>query len=275
MPAAALVPVVDAPALLLSSRRPTVRRRLLIADLHLGLGEEGSRDGLPASFSAPPLAEAILALARAHAARGVVIAGDVKHPIVGTPRALRPVLFDFFATLLGEGLSVDVVPGNHDVGIAPHLPREVALRASDGIVLDGVGIAHGHRWPGPRVLAAERLVLGHLHPGVRLAPSSERPTGKERCWVRLEVDARRRDGRPAPRPVRFRELIVLPAFNPLAGTEALNRERPRRGRSFLYHRFLARGTPRAYLLDGTDVGPIIRPRGAPPAGGARGSPPGP
>ncbi|MGI0068494.1 MAG: hypothetical protein ACREB9_08865, partial [Thermoplasmata archaeon] len=57
--------------------------------------------------------------------------------------------------------------------------------------------------------------------------------------------------------------VVLPAYNPVAGTEALNRERPGRGRSFLYRRFLAHGTVRAYLLDGTDVGSIRLPRPAP------------
>lgn len=51
-------------------------------------------------------------------------------------------------------------------------------------------------------------------------------------------------------------MIVLPAYNPLAGTEALNRQRPARGRTFLYHRFLSQGSARAYLLDGTDLGPL-------------------
>ena len=267
MTAPALVPVVDAPALLLGGRRSRAGRRLLIADLHLGLGEGSAREGLPSAWSAGRLADDLLALTRRTSARGVVIAGDVKHPIVGTPRALRPVLFEFFAALLGQGLDVEVVLGNHDVGLSPHLPREVDVHPAGGFVGVGVGIAPGHRWPTADVLGAEHLVLGHLHPGVRLAPSAARPTGKERCWVRLAVEEPRgRPGANAPR-VRNREVIVLPAFNPLAGTEALNRERPSRGRSFLYRRFLSLGLPRAYLLDGTDVGPLVTPRVALPSAG--------
>ncbi|HYA54318.1 MAG TPA: hypothetical protein VEG42_01785, partial [Thermoplasmata archaeon] len=56
--------------------------------------------------------------------------------------------------------------------------------------------------------------------------------------------------------IAAREVVILPAFNPIAGTEALNRERPARGRSFLYRRFLTRGVVRAYLLDGTDLGEL-------------------
>jgi metallophosphoesterase superfamily enzyme len=142
-------------------------------------------------------------------------------------------------------------------------------------VLENVGIFHGHCWPSNRVLRAPRLVVGHLHPGFRLAPSPDDAEGKRRCWVRLELPP------PSARPrrrrrhsvVRASELIVLPAFNPLAGVEALNRERPARGRTFLYGRFLSQGVARAYLLDGTDLGPLTLPRPPRRLRGVAGGPP--
>lgn len=186
-----------------------------------------------------------------------MIAGDVKHPIVGTPRPLRPVVFRFFADLLAEGIEIDVVLGNHDVGLTPYLPKEVAVHPADGLLRDGVGVFHGHRWPSAQVLTADRLIAGHLHPGYRFAPTGESASGKLPCWVRAEFPA----VAPGTCARRFTasEIIVLPAFHPLAGREALNREKPRRSRSFLFGRFLAEGKPRAYLLDGTDVGPIATP----------------
>jgi uncharacterized protein len=182
----------------------------------------------------------------------------VKHPIVGTPPPLRPVVFEFFRAILADGFAAEVVLGNHDVGLERHLPREVVVRPASGAVYDGVGVFHGHAWPSPGVLRAPRLVSGHLHPGFRLAPSPDDPSGKRRCWVRLEFPEPppRRTRRRRRHEIRARELVVLPAFNPLAGTEALNRQRPARGRSFLYLRFLSRGSGRAYLLDGTDLGAI-------------------
>lgn len=233
----------------------------MIADLHLGLGSTSERPLGPPEASADRLAETVLALVRSTHSSSVVIAGDAKHPIVGTPPALRSVVFDFFAELLREGVAVELVLGNHDVGIVRHLPREVVVHPATGMRRGDVGIFHGHRWPSNHVLRASRLVTGHLHPGFRLAPTADDPEGKRRCWVRVE------SAPPAAKTTRprrhiepqAREIVVLPAFNPIAGTEALNRERPARGRSFLYRRFLARGVARAYLLDGTDLGVLTRP----------------
>lgn len=251
-----LRPVAGRAALTLDPESEPRGRWLVVADLHLGLGAEDPRRGPPATSAARDMVEELLGVARQERARRLLVAGDVKHPIVGVPLPLRAVLFDFFSTLLSAGIEVEVIRGNHDVGVDRFLPREVAIRPSGGVRLGSVGVFHGHRWPTRAVLAAGQLVTGHLHPGVRLAPTTDRPAGKERCWVRVAIpppptDRRRR------RRVRARELVVLPAFNPLAGIEALNREKPRRGRSFLFRRFLALGEARAYLLDGTDLGAIV------------------
>ncbi|MGA7475675.1 MAG: metallophosphoesterase [Thermoplasmata archaeon] len=251
-----LRPVPDAPALVIEPVGRTDARTLVIADVHLGLGSTSDRSLGPPEGSADRLAERLLDLVRSTRAEAVIIAGDAKHPIVGTPPALRPVVFDFFAELLREGLTVELVLGNHDVGIVRHLPREVIVHPATGVVRGEVGIFHGHRWPSNKVLRAPRLVAGHLHPGFRLAPTVDDPEGKRRCWVRVE---RVPPGGKAPRrrrhiEPRAQEVVILPAFNPIAGTEALNRERPARGRSFLYRRFLSQGVARAYLLDGTDLG---------------------
>jgi len=257
-------PVTGTPTLLVEPDPPGPRT-LLLADLHLGLGASRERPGGPPEADGRGLAEALRATAASEGARRVVVAGDVKHPIVGTPGPLRAVVFDFFSDLLSAGLEAEVVLGNHDVGLTRYLPREVQVHPATGTVVGPVGVFHGHSWPSTAVLRAHTLVVGHLHPGFRLAPSPDDPVGKRRCWVRVEfpppLPARTR-GRD-PHLVRAREMIVLPAYNPLAGTEALNRQRPARGRSFLYHRLLARGTARAYLLDGTDLGPLTT--SAPPA----------
>jgi metallophosphoesterase superfamily enzyme len=238
------------------------RTSLLVADLHLGLGGEGGWMTGPPEGSAAGMLERIREDAEKAGASSVVVAGDVKHPIVGVPRALRPVLFDFFSGLLTDGLSVEVVLGNHDVGLASCLPKEVTVHGPQGTVLEGVGIFHGHRWPSEPVLRQERLVVGHLHPGFRFAPTADAGPSKRRCWVRTvfsaEIVPARRPGVPRAKGRGFssRELVVLPAYHPLAGAEALNRERPARGRSFLMARFLSKGTSRLYLLDGTDLGPL-------------------
>lgn len=272
---ALLRPVPGTASLLLES--PSRRERiLLVADLHLGLGATRERPGGPPEGSAELLAASLRMAAESERATRLVVAGDVKHPIVGTPAPLREVVFDFFGRLLSAGLDVEVVLGNHDVGLAPYLPHEVTVHPATGTVLDGVGVFHGHTWPSASVLRAPTLVVGHLHPGFRLAPSPYDPASKRRCWVRLELPplAPPRGRRSLPHRIHARELVVLPAYNPLAGTEALNRQRPARGRTFLYHRFLSRGVARAYLLDGTDLGPLTLEEPNPPGAAAPAGPPG-
>jgi metallophosphoesterase superfamily enzyme len=260
VPAAKLRPIPGHPILQVVPPDEKGGGLLIVADAHLGLGSY--RPGLPTppGAQAETIADELLAVATRVRARGLVLAGDVKQPIVGQSPPLRRELFDFFSTLLATGLSVDVVPGNHDVGLARALPREVRLAPVGGLRVANVGIFHGHAWPSNGVLRSTVLVAGHLHPGFRLAPSSAGGGGKSRCWLRTEFSPpppgrrRRRHG-----PVLARELIVLPALNPVTGTESLNRFAPARYRSFLWKRFVLRGTSRAYLLDGTDLGPLTIP----------------
>ncbi|HLY76370.1 MAG TPA: hypothetical protein VKT21_00615, partial [Thermoplasmata archaeon] len=250
---------------------------LVAADVHLGLGSFRPGQPSPPGARADEMAEGLLKVARSTRARAVTFAGDLKQPIVGMIPPLRREVFDFFSVLLSAGLSVDVVPGNHDVGLARGLPREVRLHPVGGTRIGSVGIFHGHAWPSDSVLRSSTLVAGHLHPGFRLAPSTDGRGGKSRCWLRVElpppVPSRRRRTHD---PILARELIVLPALNPLTGTESLNRAAPARNRTFLWKRFVLRGTARAYLLDGTDLGPLIPPGSAAPgsrqASGAAQSP---
>ncbi|MCI4352519.1 MAG: metallophosphoesterase [Thermoplasmata archaeon] len=244
---------------------------LVVADAHLGLGSFRPGQPSPPGARAEDMADELLSVARSTQAEAFVFAGDIKQPIVGMSPPLRRELFDFFSTLLSTGLSVDVVPGNHDVGLARGLPREVRLHPVAGARLLNVGIFHGHAWPSNAVLRSPVLVAGHLHPGYRLAPSADSIGGKKRCWLRVELPPPRRDHRRRRHgPVLARELIVLPALNPLTGTESLNRAAPARYRSFLWKRFVLRGTARAYLLDGTDLG-LLRPPAPEPTGSRLGS----
>jgi uncharacterized protein len=260
----AIRPIPMAPALL-ASAGPQGPAAVVLADLHLGVGAGPDTPLGPPGSTAPELASELVRLCRSAHARRAIVLGDVKHPIVGVPPWLRGVVFGFFATLLEQGIVPEVVLGNHDVGLVPHLPREVVVHPASGWARGGLGLFHGHRWPLASVLDQRTLVAGHLHPGYRFAPTADAPMGKRRCWVRVRFGRSAGVERPDGRPAKARELIVLPAFHPLAGTESLNRERPERGRSFLYRRFLARGLARAYLLDGTDLGTVPIPAPAAPA----------
>ncbi len=249
VPGEALLRVEEAPPLLVA------------ADVHVGLGSWEPRAPRPYAATGSGLAERLIAVASREGVSRLLLLGDVKDPIGRVPWWLRDELGSFFAHLTGAGLDVEVVLGNHDAGLAERMPRGVRVRGAEGLLRRQVGYFHGHAWPSDRLLrGAHTLVMGHLHPGYRLAlPREAGGSGKERCWVRTlfpppspsELARSRRH--PFP---RAREAIVLPAFNPLCANEALNRSAPARGHRFMVRRFLARGRSRAFLLDGTDVGEL-------------------
>lgn len=268
-------PVPGHPILQVFPSGKSVGGFLVAADAHLGLGSFHPGQPTPPGTRADQMAQEILDVAKKGRADRLVFAGDLKQPIVGMLPPLKREVFEFFSTLLASGLSVDVVPGNHDVGLARALPREVHLHSPRGLRMGTVGIFHGHAWPSNAVLRSPTLVAGHLHPGFRLAASVAGPGGKSRCWLRVEFPPPHRDRRRRRHgPILARELIVLPALNPLTGTESLNRAAPARYRTFLWKRFVLRGSARAYLLDGTDLGPLspMAPAGTGSRPGSAGAP---
>jgi uncharacterized protein len=232
------------------------RRSLVIADVHLGLGDSAEHGFSRARDAAASMAHAVVDLAHKQRARQILIAGDLKHPILGLSPPLKQLVFDFASTILRSELALTLVLGNHDPGIEPGLPREVETIPSGGLLLGDLGVFHGHCWPAPKLARARTLLAGHLHPGYRFVPGERGGTGKERCWIRTTFPPNAIRFRRTKRPARARELVVLPAFNPIAGIESLNRDAPSRARSFLVRRFLAHGTSRAFLLDGTDLGEL-------------------
>ncbi len=251
-------PIRGTPLLRVGSRDPT----LVAADIHIGLSWTSPRGANPPQGDPLELAERLLHGLAESRGSALLIVGDVKDPIAPTPWFVRRQVREFFQRLLDEGIRVEVVPGNHDAGLSRMVPEGVVIHPMSGLLRGTVGYFHGHAWPSREILErASVLVTGHLHPGFRLAPSEARSrTGKEPCWIRVRCPPAATPPKGARRirhpPPRAREIVVLPAFNPLCAGEALNREAPHRGRRFLVRHFLSRGEARAYLLDGTDLGPL-------------------
>ena len=156
--------------------------------------------------------------------------------------------------------SLTVVPGDGTLlgGETTRLDGDDHSRHdSDG----GIGVFHGHSWPSPDVLRGAVCCMGHEHPCVRL----EDEVGGSRIepvWLRgrlnvpwLRDRAVYADDEISSSSVEKEDesprLVVLPAFNELAGGTWINVS----GQSFLSP-LLPEGLVdgEAYLLDGTRLG---------------------
>jgi hypothetical protein len=211
------------PALLITGRS----RTLIIADLHLGI----------LSFPDEVIDDAAN-LAEKVKADSIVIAGDVKHDIGMKARERREVeeLIGAFEKAGVNKSEIMVVKGNHDGGI----DDIVNTKSSRGIRIGKIGIFHGHAMPSDEVLQAKTLIFAHAHPAIFLR--DEVGGIKERVWLEGKIGVEGEE----------KDVIVMPAFNDLCSSTAVNLEKP----AGVFFRRWDYRKAEAMLLDGTLLGKI-------------------
>jgi putative SbcD/Mre11-related phosphoesterase len=238
-------PIFDKPLLLVEQDSKV----LVAADLHLGLEYELWLNGM----SIPSQTEHILEKLRYHLKETkpdfLVLLGDVKHNVPRTSWQEKREVPNFFETLSKE-VRVEVVPGNHDVGLSEITPHDVKVHPSSGMVLDNIGYFHGHTWPAKELLESRALIAGHIHPAVRLTDPLGYTITKP-VWIRSNIVSDvivKQYGRKFP----DLEIVLVPAFNYLCGGLALNVSSEEERGPILAMSNLEQA--RTYLLDGTDLG---------------------
>lgn len=239
-------PVCNQPLLLVEGEL----RVLVAADLHLGLEHELWLGGVSIPSQTERILERLMKQLSEIKPDRLLLLGDVKHNVPRTSWQERREVPEFLRAL-AEVVKVEIVPGNHDTGLADMVPLGVRVRPSTGFVLDGVGYFHGHTWPDPQIFGSDVLVAAHLHPVVRLKD----PLGcssTQRVWARaplLPEAAKKQYGFSSPA-----QMIIAPAFNDLCGGLPLNEPENETRGPVLSLADLERA--RLYLLDGTDLGEL-------------------
>jgi putative SbcD/Mre11-related phosphoesterase len=155
---------------------------LVVSDLHIGFEQRFNREGFNITPSTGKMLKTLTELIQQHKPDRLLILGDVKS---GFSRVSRdewkhvPKFMEKIANLV----EVSVIPGNHDGGLTPLLPREVKLEPKEVQVHDTVFL-HGHTNPTRKLIGAKRLVMGHIHPSYsrKGSPLSGRPV-----WLTLRV----------------------------------------------------------------------------------------
>ena len=168
------------------------------------------------SFYDRELLEKVLRLAERF--QTLIIAGDIKH--IGKK---SPV--DDFLAKISEIAEIIIIHGNHDIGIKGHKAIKVGK----------YGIFHGHSVPEDTIMNSEKLILAHAHPSVFIP--SEVGGHKERAFLLGEIDWGNTK----------KKVVVLPAFNELCSSTAVNLEKPA---GFIFRKFDYSNWD-AILIDGT------------------------
>jgi metallophosphoesterase superfamily enzyme len=223
-------------------------RVLVAADLHIGLEHELWLCGASVPSQTGKLLEQLKSFISGTEPDRLVLLGDIKHNVPQASWQERTEVPAFLRSL-SEEVRLDLVPGNHDGGLAKLAPPGVRVLPSSGFLLDGAGYFHGHTWPDEALFSSEVLVAAHLHPAVKLTD----PLGYSaswRVWARAALSQEaieQQYGRRLPSP----KMLIVPAFNDLCGSLPLN-EKAREHGPILAMAEL--DDARIYLLDGTDLG---------------------
>jgi putative SbcD/Mre11-related phosphoesterase len=231
---------------------------LLVSDLHLGLEKELASKGFRMPSYSLKMMDRIKKVAEEYRCQKAVILGDVKHTIGKAQDIDWSVVPWFFSTLTDLFSSVEVVPGNHDGGIGPLLPRNVKLDKSNGAVIgsekERVGLSHGHAWPSEAVISTGKMVLGHSHFTYELRDKFG-GRSREAVWLfaKYSINELLKAAGYLPGRPGSGELVVMPPFNRMVGGQPINT-----GLSFEFGPVLSSGyvdikTSDIFLLDGTRV----------------------
>jgi len=238
-----LQPIIDEPALLLKEKK-----LLVIADLHIGIESELRENGLQVPSQTNMMEQRLISILTTYTIHDIILLGDIKHNIPSSTIQERTDVNRFLNTIETYG-TLHVLPGNHDGNIDRLLPPTIKLHPSDGFVFEGIGFTHGHRRPNKEVMQCEQVIIGHTHPTVMLTDRLGYRTF-EQCWLRSVPLSDTFIEKYPTSPTS--QILVMPAFNPLCGGIAVNRD-PLLGP---FRSLMDIDNSEAYLLDGSSLGKV-------------------
>jgi len=238
-----LQPIIDEPALLLKEKK-----LLVIADLHIGIESELRENGLQVLSQTKVMEQRLISILTTNTIHDIILLGDIKHNIPSSTIQERSEVNRFLNTIQTYG-TLHVLPGNHDGNIDRLLPPTIKLYPSDGFVFEGIGFTHGHRRPNKEVMQCEQVIIAHTHPTVMLTDRLGYRTF-EQCWLRGAPLSDKLIEKYPTSPTS--QILVMPAFNPLCGGIAINRD-PLLGP---FCSLIDVDNADLYLLDGSSLGKV-------------------
>lgn len=206
-------------------------RSLVVADVHFGFEAELAERGIRVPSQAWRLGRSLIELCESVGAERLIFLGDLKHMVPLSSWIEWREMPEAIRRLRELGIELMLVPGNHDGGVDEILGDLISYHPSRGILIeDGrrLFLFHGHAWPDERVLEADVIVMGHLHPIVSLRTDIGSIISRK-AWLYARGEKRRlaeKLGISTRRRGRI-DLIVMPAFNPIVSGLSVNSLQPR------------------------------------------------
>ena len=257
------------------------KKTLIIADPHLGWEISLQEKGIHVPSQTPKILKKLVALFDEYKPDSLLIVGDVKYTVMSSEPGEWHDIPEFFDEIKNHVHEIGIIRGNHDANLEPMLPENVEMHPATGVIVNDVGLFHGHKWPSPALLGCKTLVMGHLHPVVVFRdPAGFKLT--RQAWMRVDCNAEAlakillQKHRVKIKgtieetlknhygvSLRTEQMFIMPSFNDFLGGRPVNETRPRKelGAEALIGPVLRSDAvdvdnSELYLLDGTYLGTL-------------------
>ena len=234
-------PVLNEPVLFIEKEKI-----LVVADLHIGIESELKEKGVSQPLKIDDMLNHFFEICEKYKPSEIVLLGDIKHNIPTSTYKERKDVRSFLEKIK-ELAKIHIVQGNHDGNISYLTPPEIKVYDSKGFTIENIGFVHGHSWPSDNVMNSEQVIMAHTHPTVLFEDRLGHKTF-EPCWVKgffkKELLLEKYPGSENPK------VLIMPAFNPLCGGIAVNRE----GIIGPMGKIVDLENSEVYLLEGTLLG---------------------
>jgi putative SbcD/Mre11-related phosphoesterase len=226
-----------------------IGKTLVLSDLHIGIEHEIFQSGITIPSQVERLEKRIDNLIKQTKANHLVILGDVKHQVPNISWQEYKEIPKFLEHF--SKIKVSIVKGNHDGNIEKLASKNVDIYEPFGFKINDVLLTHGQAWPNEKDLDARYLIMGHVHPAIQFLTDNFRTV--ESCWLKCEIDNKILEEKFKIK-TKFKQGIVMPAFNHLIGGMAFNSKEFEPLGPLLKNEVLKWKESEVYLLDGTLLG---------------------
>jgi len=199
-------------------------KAIVIADLHIGIEFDYYLQGVNIVTQTKNLLEKCKKLIKEKDAKKLIIVGDLKHVIAGKGEEKQEMIIKerkevrYFLKEVSKLAEIWIVKGNHDGRL---FSKRAKIYGARGFKIKDVAFLHGHAWPSHEIMHSKLVIMGHLHPFIRIK-TRVGYSYLEPCWIKGEFKKGEINKRYGIKRLKF---IVMPAFNPLCGGIAINREK--------------------------------------------------
>ena len=238
-----LQPILNEPALYINEKKI-----LVVADLHIGIESELREKGINTVSQTEKMTNHFFSLCKKYKPKEIILLGDIKHNIPSSTIQERKDVKNFLEKIQSYGI-IHIIPGNHDGNIQKISPNNTVIHPSDGFVIESIAFVHGHRWPSEEIMKCKQIIFGHTHPTIMFTDRLGHKTF-EPCWIKGNFDKNKLKEKyhNSTGP----QILVMPAFNPLCGGIAANKE----GITGPLGKIIDIKNAQIFLIDGTFIGKI-------------------